>query len=255
MTEPGWQVLMEELDVWAEEERMATFWWRDDDAGQPSVALERLLGLQSRYRVPLALAVIPEPLDSALALLVRAGEGVSVLQHGFAHRNHAGPGEKSMELGLHRPQGRVLNELRSGFTRLAASFEESFLPVLVPPWNRIAAPLRPSLPPLGLRGLSTFTPRSIREPALGLRQVNCHVDLIDWRGGRGGRDHATLAREVAEHLCARREGRADAEEPTGLLTHHLDHDECAWAFVEEFLDRVAGHPGVHWPSSREVFLA
>ena len=180
--------------------------------------------------------------------------GVCVLQHGFAHRNHAGDGDKSMELGPHRPQDRVLMELRSGFTRLAASFEERFLPVLVPPWNRIAAPLLPELPSLGLRGLSTFTPRSGREPAPGLRQVNCHVDLIDWRGGRKGRDHTVLARELAGHLRARREGRADAGEPSGLLTHHLDHDESAWSFLEEFLDRVAAHPGVHWPAFREVFL-
>ena len=159
-----------------------------------------------------------------------------------------------MELGPHRPQDHVLSELRSGFSRLAESFGEGFLPVLVPPWNRIAAPLLPELPSLGLRGLSTFTPRSGREPAPGLRQVNCHADLIDWRGGRRGRDHGVLAREVAGHLRARREGRADAGEPTGLLTHHLDHDARAWSFVEELFDRVALHPGVHWPTPREVFL-
>ena len=177
-----------------------------------------------------------------------------MLQHGFAHCNHAGAGEKSMELGLHRPRDQVLCEVRDGFSQLASSFGKDFLPVMVPPWNRIAAELLPALPTLGLRGLSTFTPRTQRNPAPGLRQVNCHVDLIDWRGGRKGRDHGVLAREVAGHLRARREGRADAGEPTGLLTHHLDHDASAWSFVEEFLDRVAAHPGVHWPTSREVFL-
>ena len=174
------------------------------------------------------------------------------MQHGFAHRNHASAGEKSMELGLHRPQEQVLDELRRGFARIASAFGEGFVPVLVPPWNRIAAPLLPALPSLGLRGLSAFTPRSGPEPVPGLRQVNCHVDLIDWRGGRRGREHAALACEAAGHLRARREGRVDAEEPTGLLTHHLDHDECAWAFVEAFLDRVAGHPAVHWPALRDL---
>ena len=254
MSEHGWQVLLEELDIWTEARRVATFWWRDDDASQPSASLERLLRLQSRYRVPLALAVIPGRLDPLLVQGVQAEEGVCVLQHGFAHRNHAEAGEKSMELGPHRPQVQVLSELRSGFSRLAESFEERFLPVLVPPWNRIAAPLLPELPSLGLRGLSTFTPRTQRNPAPGLRQVNCHVDLIDWRGGRKGRDHGVLALKVAGHLRARREGRADTGEPTGLLTHHLDHDESAWSFVEEFLDRVALHPGVHWPTPREVFF-
>ena len=254
MAEHGWQVLQDELDTWTEAGRVATFWWRDDDASGPSPALERLLRLRSRYRVSLALAVIPENCDPALPPLVRSGEGVCVLQHGFAHCNHAGAGEKSMELGPHRPRDRVLCELRLGFARLASEFEERFLPVLVPPWNRIAPALLPELPSLGLRGLSTFTPRTARDPVRGLRQANCHVDLIDWRGGRKGRDHGVLAREVAGHLRARREGRADAREPTGLLTHHLDHDASAWSFLEEFLDRVAPHLGVHWPTSREVFL-
>ncbi len=254
MSEHGWQVLQEELDTWTEAGRVATFWWRDDDATQPSAALERLFRLKSRYQVPLALAVIPGRLDPLLVQGVQAEEGVCVLQHGFNHCNHAGVGEKSMELGLHRPRDQVLSELRDGFSQLASSFGAEFLPVLVPPWNRIAAELLPALPTLGLRGLSTFTPRAARNPAPGLRQVNCHADLIDWRGGRRGRDHGALARELAGHLRARREGRADAGEPTGLLTHHLDHDASAWSFVEEFLDRVAAHPGVHWPTSREVFL-
>ena len=254
MCKQGWWTLRDELDTWAEAGRIATLWLRDDDASRPGAALERLLRLRSRYRVPLALAVIPERLDPVLPLLVGSEGAVGVLQHGFAHRNHAATGEKSMELGAHRPQEQVFRELRDGFAQLASSFGRDFLPVMVPPWNRIAGALLPELPSLGWRGLSTFAPRSARDPAPGLRQVNCHVDLIDWRGGRKGRDHCILAREVAGHLRARREGRVDAEEPTGLLTHHLDHDEAAWSFVEEFLDRVAAHPGVHWPTSREVFF-
>ena len=254
MAEQDWRALEEELDAWAASGRVATLWWRDDDATRPSAALERLLALRSRARVPVALAAIPGLLDPALPLRVQYERSLGVLQHGIAHRNHAGTGEKSMELGLQRPPHQVLDELGRGLQDLAAAFGERFVPVLVPPWNRIAQPLVPALPALGLRGLSTFTPRPERDPAPGLRQVNCHVDIIDWRGGRGGRDHAVLACEVAAHLRARREGRVDAEEPTGLLTHHLDHDDSAWSFVEEFLDRVAGHPGVHFAPSREIFL-
>lgn len=253
MAEHGWRALESELDAWADAGRSAALWWRDDDARGPSAALERLLRLQSRYGVPLALAVVPERLDSTLPPLVRSGKGVSVLQHGFAHRNHARAGEKSMELGTHRPREQVRDELRRGAARLASAFGPSFLPVLAPPWNRIAGALLPELPPLGLRGLSTFGPRSQPDPVPGLRQLNCHVDLIDWRGGRGGRDHAALACEIAVHLHARREGGVDAEEPTGLLTHHLDHDGRAWDFVEQLLERVADHPAAHWPDPRDLF--
>ena len=342
MAEHAWRALEAELTAWADAGLAATFWWRDDDASAPSAVLERLLALRCRYRVPLAIAVIPGRMDPALPVRlcgegtapdstaggfrpadpsepespfpfpsperesgrwipvaaemtktrpdpsdpearedaskpeVREGaarhsrtsgnpraplghrpcrSGLAVLQHGFAHRNHASAGEKSIELGPHRAREQVLDELERGLERLAAAFGEDFLPVLVPPWNRIAAPLLPALPARGLRGLSTFAPRSARLPAPGLRQVNCHVDLIDWRGGRGGRDHALLADEIRHHLHARRRGRVDAEEATGVLTHHLDHDERAWAFMEELLERTAGHSGVHWPPLRELFPA
>ena len=253
MGDLSWRELEAELDAWSEEGRIATLWWRDDDARGPGPELERLLRIRSRHRVPLSLAVIPERLDPALAVLLPEGSGVAVLQHGFAHRNHAGSGEKSMELGPQRPRERVLDDVHRGFERLQSTFGEHFLPVLVPPWNRIAAGLLPFLPRCGLRGLSTFAPRKRPDPAPGLREVNTHVDVIEWRGVRRGREGGVLAREVAGHLRARREGRVDAEEPTGVLTHHLDHDEGAWDFVEALLERVSAHPSASWRCARTLF--
>jgi hypothetical protein len=100
----GWQALHEELENWQRTGRIATFWWRDDDAADCSPALDRLLGLAQAYGVPLSLAVIPALATAALARqLAGPAAHVSVLQHGFDHANHAPPGEKSMELGLHQP--------------------------------------------------------------------------------------------------------------------------------------------------------
>jgi hypothetical protein len=48
------------------------------------------------------------------------------------------------------------------------------------------------------------------------------------------------------HLAARRSGRVDANEPSGILTHHLETDEATWAFMEELLARTAGRPGARW---------
>src|SRR5205807_523163 len=118
----------------------ASFWWRDDDAAAPTAALDRLLGLGSQ---PLALAVIPANLDPALPGRLDGhrmdGRRIDVLQHGFAHRNHEPPDRKKAELGAARPPGAVLDELRAGWSRLAAAFGDRALPVLVPPWNRITA--------------------------------------------------------------------------------------------------------------------
>jgi hypothetical protein len=63
--------------------------------------------------------------------------------------------------------------------------------------------------------------------------------VIAWQRNRSfiGVDEAID--RVTAHLRARREGAADADEPTGLLTHHLDMSEAGWAFAEELVTRHA----------------
>ena len=85
-----------------------------------------------------ALAVIPARCHAGLAArLARAPETVQILQHGFAHLNHARGGEKKIELGPQRPRAAVLEELARGWVRLSGLFGSCALPALVPPWNRI----------------------------------------------------------------------------------------------------------------------
>ncbi len=47
----------------------------------------------------------------------------------------------------------------------------------------------------------------------------------------------------------------DPDEPTGLLTHHLEHDEPCWAFIDRLLEETRGHPAVRWLSAEEIFAA
>ena len=96
-----WRILSEELDAWAAAGRAATLWWRDDDAVEPSAALERLLGLAAARDVPIALAAIPARASEALARGIEtAGARVTLLQHGYAHRNHA-PATKKKVATIH----------------------------------------------------------------------------------------------------------------------------------------------------------
>ena len=55
------------------------------------------------------------------------------------------------------------------------------------------------------------------------------------------------------HLGSRRQGLVDADEPTGLLTHHLDHDATTWEFIENLLAIVTEHPAARWLGAREAF--
>lgn len=255
---PAWDALGRELDAWAASGRQATLWWRDDDAVAPGPALDRLLDVAAQHAIPLALAVIPQPATTALAArltagLAPAGPDIAVLQHGFAHRNHGAANEKKAELGAQRPAEAVLDELRQGAALLRARFAGAALPVLVPPWNRIAPSVVAGLGTAGFTGLSTYHPRLAREAAPGVLQVNTHVDIIDWRGSRGFVGTAAALELMTAHLAARRLGRNDADEPTGLMTHHLVHDEACWTFLAALADRLADRPGAVWLDAPTIF--
>lgn len=247
------QSLHDELDRWSALGKRATLWWRDDDAGADTPALRRLLSYAASHEVPLGLAVIPAKLADDATRAIAACERCTVMQHGYAHHDHAPAGEKRSELGTHRALRGIADELSRGREVLEAAFGARFAPVLVPPWNRIAAEVASALPALGYRGLSTFGPRRERMPAAGLVQCNTHVDVIAWHDGRSFVGDDRAAALLATHLASRREGRVDPEEPTGLLTHHLDFDAAAWAFIEQTFAVTRGHPAVRWVAPAAAF--
>ena len=250
----NWRNLTEELDAWTAAGRRATLWWRDDDAVEPGPALARLLGLASERDLPLALAVIPARASEALAEALGATAArPTLLQHGYAHRNHAPVTEKKAELDAQRPANLVLEQLVRGQGRMTALFGSGWAPILVPPWNRIAEPLVPALAGLGFVGLSTHGPRPAAVPSPGLVQVNVHLDIMHWPTPRGFLGEAEALEILVGQLRARRLGTADAEEPTGLLSHHPAHDEATWRFLAALLDRLAGHPAARFLDAGEAF--
>jgi hypothetical protein len=202
--------------------------------------------------LPIALAAIPATLEPSLIDAVARSRFTTAVQHGYAHRNNAPPAERKEELGHHREVGATLTELAQGLDILRRSFGERFAAVLVPPWNRIGEQIVARLPDVTIRGLSTLGPRAARCPAPGIVQCNTHVDVIAWRRGRAfiGAD-AAIDRLVA-HLRARRDGSADPDEPTGLLTHHLDMSDAGWEFVVELVARTRKR-GAAWVDVQSAF--
>ena len=244
-----WESLARECDAWAADGRAIELWWRDDDAVADTPALRRLLQVA---RVPLSLAVIPAGLAPSLPALLKSHGSVSVLQHGFDHANRAPAGDKKSEFPATRPWAEVARDLGQGRDRLAAAFGTQFVPVLTPPWNRIDAGHAARLAALGCRGLTTYLPRKAAKIA-GIAQINTHVDVIDWHGGRGFLGLGASLDLLTRHLAAKRLGEADAAEPTGLLTHHLVHDTETWKFLGALLDWCADKPFISWRSAADLF--
>ncbi len=247
----AWDDLTRELDAWAAAGRTAEFWWRDDDAVTVTPALERLIALHRATEVPLALAVIPAAADERLAARLVAESGIVAVQHGWAHLNHARPGRSKSELGPDRPASYVLGELVRGQARLDRLFGAAWLRVLVPPHNRIAEAVARGLAEAGYAGLSADKPRGAGWPGLAL--VNTHIDIMDWTVTRAFLGDGPCLAQALAHLAAKRTRRADPGEPTGLLTHHLAHDEAAWQFTERFIAATKLHRGVQWRHPAELF--
>jgi len=245
----GWDALQAELDRWAEDGLKADLWWRDDDATDLSSNLVRLLRVAEVSAVPLTLAVVPKQnrlTQKDLNTLIVP------VQPGYAHSNFAMPTAKKCELGPERRADHVIGELMAGRDALERAFGNVFSPVLVPPWNRLADHLRVMLPDLGYLGLSRFGPRDM--PALGpMRVVNTHVDVIDWKGSRGFVGTNAALAQMTAHLQARRQRQVDPDEPTGLLTHHLLHDDDCWIFLARLFDETSRHAAVRWRDATSLF--
>lgn len=246
----GWAALDAELDRWAAAGRVAGLWWRDDDAVAPTPALETLLAIRAKLALPLALAVIPARAQPALAARLAGEDGLAVWQHGWAHLNHAPVGAPKAELGPDRPTGYVLGELARGWLAMDRVFGATgWHGALVPPHNRIAPALAAALPGAGYAGLSAgLGPRPTGRRAV----INAHVDIMDWATRRFAGEAAALA-TLVDALAARRDGRADPDEPVGFLTHHLAHDTDAWRFTEAALARLAAHRAARFHDPRTFF--
>ena len=252
-----WPDLMAEFDRWEEAGKLATLWWRDDDAVAPTARLGRLLSIASG--VPVSLAVIPADAEQELSqwladyLHSAPSASVAVLQHGWRHLNHSG-GKKS-EFPAERPRSEVASELAAGRARLSDLFGTRAQPVLVPPWNRLDDSLLGLLPHCGLTGISRARARRAPSRALGIIEANIHVDLVAWKESRGFVGEAAALGGLVEHLRARRLRGGCPDEPTGILTHHLIQDEATDAFLDRLITVSAAHPAVLWLDAGKIFTS
>lgn len=251
MSETHWQTLSRELDNWQAAGRQLRLWLRDDDAVAPTPALTRLSDLAERHGAPVLLAVIPMLAEPALASALEDMPRLRPCQHGVWHRNHAQAGAKKSEFGADRAETAVDGEIAAGRDRLRDLIGSDFLPVFVPPWNRIDPGHAARLGSLGFSGLSCF--RNYRHgPTGGPRLLNTQIDVMDWHGGRMGRRPDDLLPEIVAQMIAMRGDVPHRAAALGLLLHHRDHDEGAWSVLHDILSLAGAHPAVHFADPAEL---
>ena len=238
----AWQTLTAELDAWAAANLKATFWWRDDDAIEPTLALDRMLELSAQFAVPLGLAVIPANSKAVLRDCLALQSTVNVLQHGYIHKNHAPQGARAAEFGPERSLALRLAEQAAGWARLS-DFSRR-VPIFVPPWNRYDQQLASGFTAQGISAVSAFGPAG--QLPLPIVECNCHVDIISWRTTRGFAGVEKSVKKIVDHLQARRTGTQPLAEATGILSHHLVHDEGCWEFLTTLFEQTGRHSSARW---------
>ena len=249
----AWATLQHELDKWSESGKTATFWWRDDDAVEETPQLHALDALSREMKVPVSVAVIPARLQPSLAQFLHQKNNFIAMQHGYSHNSYAAEGAKKIELGGERSTDEIQTELTIGRLQLSTALAKQFIPVLVPPWNRIESRTYSALIKAGFSGISTMWARESAYPVNGLLQVNAHLDPVNWRHDRGFIGETRAIEQIHRHLCARRIEGGDIAEPSGILTHHLSQNDEVWAFCRTLFEILNQHPAVQWLNAREIW--
>jgi len=237
--------LATELEAWAAAEMRPKVWWRDDDATSDTPQLRRLLEVARHRRLVPALAVIPESADGSLVKLLSAAQ-CCVWQHGWGHHSYS-----YGEFGDGRPMAALKQDALLGQRSLDHTFgPNSWQRVFVPPFHALSVPFKALLPELGYLGLSAGLPLTPRLEHVF--EVNAEIDIIDW-SARRFIGPSSVSKLLTEGFAARRQGQLPADEPLGLLTHHLVMQEDAWAFVDELFECLRAEHGVQLVGAYQLF--
>ncbi|WP_426011494.1 polysaccharide deacetylase family protein [Caulobacter sp. DWR2-3-1b2] len=225
-------ILGPELARWKAGGHGPLVWWRDDDARQPGPALDRLLALSRRFDAPITLAAVPDGDIPALSKTCRETPCVELAIHGFRHENRAPPGQPSGEVNELDLLTDVIQELGEAIEVFRRAGVRASL--FVPPWNNAHPTLKTAL---RLRGLTLSCYGEMRDEHEPTARLDTHLDIMRWKPRARFRGAVRFLLRTRRHLAERRL-KTLWDEPVGLLTHHLDHDEAAWHFLEALLPVV-----------------
>jgi len=219
--------LNHELAIWRRAWHVPVLWWRDDDAREPTWQLDRLL--EVRRDLPLMLAVIPDVDLHPLANRLSAASGVDVAQHGVDHANKLAPDGPRSEFLESTTQAEINAAVSAGRARLVAA---GLPPVtFVPPWNEPNDRLIAAIVEAKYDGYSIGINGRERD---GLKHIGAQLDILRWKGKPHFKGRRRVFDAIRKQLEARRR-RGAFNEPLGILTHHLVHDDAAWHFLDWFV--------------------
>lgn len=206
-------------------ERRAYVFFRADDVAVPSNRFDRLINLFTRYKVPLAMAVVPawltEPRWNYMKNLLKNNMDLWCLhQHGWRHMNYEN-GDKKQEFGSSRTKSHKIRDIVQGKQRLESFLGEDFYPLFTPPWNRCDKDTMHALKDLQYYGVSRMREKASKEDILP--DYSVHVDLHTRKDSDSSKVTDNLLKELQyslpRGLC-------------GIMIHHQKMNNEAFGFLE-----------------------
>ena len=76
-----------------------------------------------------------------------------------------------------------------------------------------------------------------------LTRIDAHIDPINWRGTRSAVELQKIINELTELMSS--------NDPIGLMTHHLVHDQAIWGLMTTLTARLK-QSGATWTSAGDL---
>lgn len=132
--------------------RKTGIFFRNDDVNRMEPGLVEITQLLAAKEVSVAHAVEPANLTSEVRdwLLKARGDGVEIIQHGYAHVRH-----DLGEFGGSRPEAAQRGDLEAGLRLMREAFGDAFLPIMSFPFGHYNEHTVPLLDELGYLAISS----------------------------------------------------------------------------------------------------
>ncbi len=248
-----WCKLEKELSKWSDQSIYPIFWIRDDDAYKETQKLTRLISFTKEFNIPISLAVIPFLIEKSLVKILNSIDLISILQHGFKHKNYEPNGQKKSEFGESRNIGHMLEDIHHGAKLVSEYFERAYQPIFVPPWNRMSHLLLPHINCIGITAVSSFK-KNLCGHATNIEYskiINTNIDIIYWKKNKVFAGEKDLVDQLIFELKVRRENNSRIREPIGILTHHNVMNEDSFLFLDKLI-RITIKSGSQWHSIKKI---
>lgn len=246
---PGWRILLEASLEGIASGQIPPIFCRADDIGAGGRAFEALCRLFRSHQIPLGMAVVPAWLSEIRkSQLFAAAPLADPLwgwhQHGWRHVNWQRSGKNS-EFGEQRPFEKQWRDIKQGQQKMQDLFEEHFIPVFTPPWNRLSNRTLRILQDLGFEGVSMgkHFPSGLK-PTVAMKNLRVNFDLHTRKAKEGASDYHDLLEELTSLLGKR--------EPVGIMIHHQRMNSFAFEFLDELLGLLKRNHGARFMSFRDI---